>query len=109
VSGIEDAIVVPGGQAEKSNPSSAPQSMVVTPSTGKIAGLIGTGAHADKNIVFYIIQFCLWAGVALSVVLSAYWMWAKAPDKVPTFADVWHVFGPFITLALGYLFGKKAE
>lgn len=104
----EDSLVDLVNSEDGADASRVGESVIAAPSTGQISTLIGTGKHADKNIVFYIIKSCLLAGFTVSGAVLLYWM-CKDQSKVPAFVDVWHVFGPFITLALGYLFGKKSD
>ncbi|MGN7105192.1 hypothetical protein ACTHR6_26495 [Ralstonia holmesii] len=73
--------------------------------TGKIAEQIGSGSHAKNSIVYRTIGWSFLAGGVFSLCVVFYSAFATSESPF-SFKDVWSVFTPIITLALGYLFGK---
>ena len=83
---------------------SPPNTVVALP--GVITKQIGSGDHAQNSIVYRTIVWSFVAGASLSVACFAYAAWKGAEDPMKPVKDVWAIFGPIITLALGYVFGK---
>jgi hypothetical protein len=94
-------------QAEISlpKPTLAPATAVVA-LPGEITKQIGSGDHAQNSIVYQTILWSFIAGAVLSAACFAYAAWKGAEDPMKPVKDVWSIFGPLITLALGYMFGK---
>lgn len=65
---------------------------------GIIATFIGTGTNARSSIVVITIIFCFIVGIILSITQSQ-------EDVI----NVWSIFCPIITLALGYIFGRNEK
>lgn len=79
---------------------------ITVPIPGTVTQQIGSGEHAQNSIVYRTI---LWSFVgggllsAASIIIALNKGNASALDEVK---DIWSIFAPLITLALGYLFGK---
>lgn len=81
-------------------------------SMGKIAGFLGTGENAKHAIVYLVIKYAFISGVVASIIVCANnWFFRDSDNQVPNITSdiriVWEILTPIITLALGYLFGKK--
>jgi hypothetical protein len=76
------------------------------PVIGTVAHVIGTGEHAQTAIVYTVVKWCFALGAVLSVIFVAVPLLRGHAVAVADVKDVWSIFGPLITLALGYLFGK---
>ncbi|HGA3141950.1 TPA: hypothetical protein ACIR59_004264 [Enterobacter hormaechei] len=75
---------------------------------GKMADNVGTGRHAQTNIIWYIVSatFVVFSCICSAlVVMSIYGYEIKT--VLDSIKDIWGVFTPILTLALGYLFGKQ--
>ncbi|WP_410952337.1 hypothetical protein [Pseudomonas sp. S1(2024)] len=76
---------------------------------GVYTKIIGSGENAKDTFVYIVI---VWSFIVGSVISSAIYVKSYfAPmdsggDLVALFKDVWGIFFPIITLALGYSFGK---
>lgn len=79
---------------------------IAVPIPGVVTQQIGSGEHAQNSIVYRTILWSFIGGGALS---TATVVIALAKGSASVFAevkDIWSIFAPLITLALGYLFGK---
>jgi hypothetical protein len=79
---------------------------ISTPIPGAVTQQIGSGEHAQNSIVYRTI---LWSFVGGGLLSAAAVLIALTKGSTTPFAeikDVWSIFAPLITLALGYLFGK---
>ncbi|MCM7619799.1 hypothetical protein [Enterobacter vonholyi] len=81
---------------------------------GTIARQIGTGEHARDSFIWMTLKYCFRLGGAFSVfILLAYMYYVvikNEPEKIDIISflkDVWSIFTPILTLALGYAFGKR--
>lgn len=81
---------------------------------GSIAKLIGTGEHAKDSFIWMTLKYCFYLGAVFSVcfilVFFHFSFDKNEPDKFDVIAalkDVWSIFTPILTLALGYAFGKR--
>ncbi len=81
---------------------------------GTIADEIGTGEHAKDSFIWMTLKYCFYLGAILSAgMMIAYFHYVfdkDDPDKIDIIAalkDVWSIFTPILTLALGYAFGKR--
>lgn len=73
-----------------------------------MADNVGTGRHAQTNIIWYIVSatFVVFSCICSAlVVMSIYGYEIKT--LLDSIKDIWGVFTPILTLALGYLFGKQ--
>jgi hypothetical protein len=84
--------------------------------TGRIHQEIGTGRAAQESIVWKSIHFSFWIGIALSSAVIVFFIVTYITKDHPNISfpigyikDVWAIFLPIITLALGYIFGKGGE
>lgn len=79
---------------------------ITVPIPGSVTQQIGSGEHAQNSIVYRTILWSFIGGGSLSVA-SVVLAFAKgSPSALSDVKDVWSIFAPLITLALGYLFGK---
>ena len=76
------------------------------PLAGIVAQQIGSGDNAQNAIVYRTILWCFVAGGALSLAVFVYAFVKEPATPLSGVKDVWSIFAPIITLALGYLFGK---
>ncbi|HHA1288136.1 TPA: hypothetical protein ACOEAG_000247 [Enterobacter cloacae] len=81
---------------------------------GSIAAHIGTGEHAKDSFIWMTLKYCFGLGGAFSAcILVAYLYYViikNEPEKIDIISflkDVWSIFTPILTLALGYAFGKR--
>ncbi|WP_336954958.1 hypothetical protein [Serratia sp. KG1D] len=84
--------------------------------TGTIAAQIGTGEHARDSFIWMTLKYCFYLGATLSIcIMLAYFHFVfdkNEPDKIDIISalkDVWSIFTPILTLALGYAFGKREQ
>jgi len=82
----------------------SPPTVIAIP--GVITKQIGSGDHAQNSIVYQTILWSFIAGAAMSVACFGYVAWKGVDDPMKPIKDVWSIFGPLITLSLGYMFGK---
>ncbi|MDY4333030.1 hypothetical protein SOV78_03355 [Pectobacterium brasiliense] len=80
---------------------------------GTIAQQIGTGEHARDAFIWATLKYCFFLGAIFSgCIVLAYFYFIVVendPDKIDivgALKDVWSIFTPILTLALGYAFGK---
>ncbi|EMM3170527.1 hypothetical protein RKE85_001328 [Serratia marcescens] len=83
---------------------------------GVIAEQIGTGEHARDSFIWMTLKYCFYLGATFSVcIILAYFHFVfdeNDPDKIDIISalkDVWSIFTPILTLALGYAFGKREQ
>ncbi|WP_146115984.1 hypothetical protein [Malikia granosa] len=79
---------------------------VSAPIPGALTQQIGSGEHAQNSIVYSTILWSFIGGgllSAASVIIALCKGSASAFDEIK---DIWSIFAPLITLALGYIFGK---
>lgn len=79
-------------------------------SPGKIAGIIGSGKHAQTAIVYKTIGWSFLAGsVFTAFIFILSWVTGQTKPAIDDIKTIWSIFIPVITLALGYIFGKGKE
>ncbi|MBJ2108361.1 MULTISPECIES: hypothetical protein [Proteus] len=83
---------------------------------GTIEKQIGTGEKARESFVWTTLKFCFYLGAGCSILMFvAYYyfiFFSETPDKldiVIVLKDIWSIFTPILTLALGYAFGRKGD
>nr|ELR5252002.1 hypothetical protein [Providencia rettgeri] len=81
---------------------------------GTIEKQIGTGEKARESFVWTTLKYCFYLGAGCSILMFiAYYyfiFFSETPDKldiVIALKDIWSIFTPILTLALGYAFGRK--
>lgn len=81
---------------------------------GVISKHIGTGNNAKDSFVWMTLRSCFWIAGICSVgafSITVYRLYIDNGFLEPTFIDdlrnLWSIFTPIITLALGYAFGKR--
>lgn len=95
---VEGALQVPS--------KSSSQDLITTSIPGIVTKQIGSGEHAQNSIVYKTIAWSFIGGGLLSAA-SVVWAFCQhMPISYSEIKDVWSIFAPLITLALGYLFGK---
>lgn len=75
--------------------------------SGRITETIGRGEDAKNSIVWMTITWSFFIGATLSLLLFSLVVADKDFKYIDSIKDVWTVFVPLITLALGYAFGKS--
>ena len=83
----------------------APQGSLV-PIAGAVAKQIGSGEHAQNSIVYKTIAWSFVAGGLLSAAAVCIAVYESKPNPLEEVKEIWAIFVPMITLALGYVFGK---
>ncbi|ENY5168485.1 hypothetical protein ACEZNU_004517 [Vibrio parahaemolyticus] len=78
------------------------------PLVGKIADQIGTGSNAKDSFIWMTITWSFYISTGLSVLVFAksVCLPSEGFDFMTSIKDIWSIFTPIITLALGYAFGK---
>lgn len=87
-------------------PVTAAPSGHITSIPGAVARQIGSGDHAQNAIVYRTIVWSFSLGAFFSAATFVYAAYKGAASPISEIKEVWSVFGPMITLALGYMFGK---
>jgi len=79
-------------------------------SPGSMAGSVGTGKHAKTNIIWYIVSasFVVFSCIVSSLVVMTIYGY-NVSSLSQDIKDIWGIFTPILTLALGYLFGKEGK
>lgn len=79
-------------------------------SPGNLSNNVGVGKHAKTNIIWYIVSatFVIFSCIAASLVILIIYGY-QITDITQSIKDVWGIFTPILTLALGYLFGEQAK
>ncbi len=74
---------------------------------GKIGTHIGTGKNAKDSFIWMTItwSFSIATGLSLLLFIRAFFI-GETLELIDSIKDIWTVFVPVITLALGYAFGK---
>lgn len=97
----------PVGNQKDNLVSGRPQSG--RPTEGQHTKTIGSGENARNSFIYITISWCFIVG---SVTTGAIYIRTFGPPDMPAaeivsaVKDVWSIFLPIITLALGYAFGK---
>lgn len=75
---------------------------------GKITGHIGTGRNAKDSFIWMTItwSFYIASGISILLFIRSFFAVAESEELLASIVQVWSVFVPIITLALGYSFGK---
>ena len=75
---------------------------------GKIADQIGTGRNAKDSFIWMTItwSFMIASGLSVLLFIRSFCVVASGEGLLDSIVQVWGVFVPIITLALGYAFGK---
>jgi hypothetical protein len=81
--------------------------------SGKVHDEIGSGDEAKSGIVWKSIHFSFLIGIGLSIAVILFFIislfsneHSKLTFPIDYLKDIWAIFIPIITLALGYIFGK---
>ncbi|WP_440884977.1 hypothetical protein [Vibrio campbellii] len=87
---------------------------------GSVNKSLGTGKNAQDSVVWLTILWSFGVGIGTTVLLFSFvWYFYPVPPlicateaPIPEFpleylTTVWSIFIPVITLALGYMFGKR--
>ncbi|MGR5130641.1 hypothetical protein [Photobacterium swingsii] len=75
---------------------------------GKIAGHIGTGRNAKDSFIWMTItwSFYIATGISILIFTRSFFSVSSGESLMDSLVQIWSVFVPIITLALGYAFGK---
>ncbi|WP_279143183.1 hypothetical protein [Photobacterium phosphoreum] len=79
------------------------------PLVGRIGKEIGTGQNAKDSFIWMTIRWSFIAASTLSLIVTIKLLFLTSEFNVQmlnSLADIWSIFTPIITLALGYAFGK---
>jgi len=79
---------------------------ITVPIPGAVTQQIGSGEHAQNSIVYRTILWSFLGGAILSAASILIALNKGSPSALSEIKDIWAIFAPLITLALGYLFGK---
>jgi uncharacterized membrane protein YoaK (UPF0700 family) len=103
----EHQVIQPELQEEIRAPSLPSTTGAITvPIPGTVTQQIGSGEHAQNSIVYRTILWSFWAGAILSAASICIALKKGSSSALGEIKDIWAIFAPLITLALGYLFGK---
>ncbi|WP_022944641.1 hypothetical protein [Pseudoalteromonas ruthenica] len=75
---------------------------------GKIADHIGTGKNAKDSFIWMTItwSFYVASGLSLLIFINELVTPSETSGILSSVAEIWSIFVPIISLALGYAFGK---
>src|SRR5450756_2218044 len=79
---------------------------ITAPIPGLVTQQIGSGEHAQNSIVYQTILWSFAGGGLLSIASIIIALAKGNASALTEIKDIWSIFVPLITLALGYLFGK---
>lgn len=79
---------------------------ITVPIPGAVTQQIGSGEHAQNSIVYRTILWSFIGGGLLSAASIIIALCNGSASALSEVKDIWAIFAPLITLALGYLFGK---
>jgi len=102
---MEGSIKLPEDNSVKSDKAVARTSKEIA---GKIAGHIGTGRNAKDSFIWMTItwSFYIASGISLLLFARSFCIVAASENLLDSITNIWNIFIPLITLALGYAFGK---
>ena len=104
---MSEVVEKPDTKGEVRVPSlNATQGSISTPIPGAVTQQIGSGEHALNSIVYQTILWSFIGGGLLSAAVVAVALTRASTTPFADVKDIWSIFAPLITLALGYLFGK---
>lgn len=101
---VVDTQTVEGEVHAPSVPSTS--GSIAVPIPGAVTQQIGSGEHAQNSIVYRTILWSFVGGGLLSLASIVIALCKGSPSALTELKDIWSIFAPLITLALGYLFGK---
>ncbi len=109
---VETSLEVSAVKSAKPSVSNNSNLGMSSPET--IAAQIGTGEHARDSFIWMTLKYCFnlaaFFSMAIIVLFGYFLISENKPDKVDIVSDlkdIWSIFTPIITLALGYAFGKR--
>ena len=78
---------------------------------GSLVQFLGEGENAKNSIVYLVIKYSFLSAAFLIILLVGINLIFNYPGFKNNFffdgiKNIWSIFAPFVTLALGYLFGK---
>ena len=103
---MNDQTQMPEAQGELHTPALQPPQGSLLPIVGAVTQQIGSGEHAQNSIVYRTILWSFIGGGLLSAASISISLYAGKPSPMGEIKELWSIFVPLITLALGYLFGK---
>lgn len=103
VEGGENKIEVP-----PSNEKFDKKSGIFSFNAAPFSNLIGKGDQAKDSVVWYLItRMVRLSAVVIFILFAVDIYYNKGVGCLGILKETWSVFAPIITLAMGYLFGKK--
>lgn len=105
---MDGSVKLPEQLKKPANTSSSASSVSNKEVAGKIASHIGTGRNAKDSFIWMTITWSFYIASAISGLLfiRSFFPVAQEDNILDAITQVWSVFVPIITLALGYAFGK---
>ena len=105
---MEGSLKLPVDSSQAGNKSSKNSKVTEEAVAGKIAEHIGTGSNAKDSVIWITITWSFRIAATLCGLLfvRSFLGLAKEEDLLDSLVQIWSVFVPIITLALGYAFGK---
>ncbi|END5392288.1 TPA: hypothetical protein I7765_20740 [Vibrio vulnificus] len=105
---MDGQIKLPSQDTDTSTSNAQAGSLTDKPIAGKIADHIGTGKNAKDSFIWMTITWSFYVATGISVLLFArsFFEVASGESLLDSLVQIWSVFVPIITLALGYAFGK---
>lgn len=95
------------GQKEAPPERLNPKELIRQEVPGKITQLIGSGKYAQSAIVWWTIKWSFIVGGMLTAgAFISHWVYKDEGTLAENIKNIWSIFAPIITLALGYIFGK---
>lgn len=78
---------------------------------GEITRHIGSGDHARNTFIWMTLRYCFYlgGGSSLFILLIACFRHSELDSIAIALKDIWSIFTPILTLALGYAFGKREK
>ncbi len=105
---MEGSFNIPEGTKTKDVENNKLGSLTDKEIAGKIADHIGTGRNAKDSFIWMTItwSFYIATGISILIFTRSFFNVSSGEDLMDSLIQIWSVFVPIITLALGYAFGK---
>ena len=105
---MEGSIELPEDSDLKAKKTEQSGAVITKELAGKITGHIGTGKNAKDSFIWMTItwSFYIAAGMSVLIYIRSFYPVADGENLLDSIINIWSVFVPIITLALGYAFGK---
>ena len=105
---MENSLKIPNETPKSDSHASSGLKVTEKAVAGKIAAHIGTGKNAKDPFIWMTItwSFVIATSLCLLLFIRSFFVVAKDEVLLDSLVQIWTVFVPIITLALGYAFGK---